>query len=213
MSSPLLVLERAVLLHEALDAADIPHALGGALALAYHVQDARGTNDIDLNVTCDPDRPQPLFAALPADLPWTEADIDSVRRTGQVRLYWPHPDGPPRSPVPVDLFLPQDEFHAVVAARTELVPMLHTTVPVISATDLAVFKALFSRTKDWADIEELLRFGHADAEEVGRWLVELVGADDERLARLAAAVQAAGAPHVQIVAADLFGRGTRRLGD
>jgi hypothetical protein len=213
MSSPLLVLERAVLLHEALDAAAIPHALGGALALAYHVQDARGTNDIDLNVTFDPERPQPLFAALPADLPWAESDVDSVRRTGQVRLYWAHPDGPPQSPVPVDLFLPQDDFHAVVAGRTELVPMLHTMVPIISATDLVIFKALFSRSKDWVDIEELLRFGHVDAQEVDRWLTELVGADDERLARLATAAQAARAPHAQVVAADLFGRRKPRLGD
>lgn len=133
MTSPLLVLERAVLLHDRLTAAGIPHALGGALALAYHVQDPRGTNDIGLNVTVDPDAPQPLFDALPDDLPWTTADLVEVRETGQVRLYWPHPAGGATAPIPVDLFLPQHAFHDVVAARTELVPMLDTTVPIISA--------------------------------------------------------------------------------
>lgn len=212
MSSPLLVLERAVLLHQSLEAADIPHALGGALALAYHVQDPRGTNDIDLNVTLDPETPDPLFEALPQGLPWSRADVDSVRRTGQVRLYWPHPE-PPMPPIPVDLFLPQDEFHAVVAARTELVPMMDTMVPIISATDLAIFKALFSRSKDWADIEELLRFGAVNAGEVSRWLVDLVGEDDPRLSRLAAAVELAEAPCEPISTAALFTRRKSRLGD
>lgn len=213
MSSPLLVLERSVLLHESLDAAAIPHALGGALALAYHVADARGTNDIDLNVSIDPEAPEPLFAALPAGLPWTSEDVARVRRTGQVRLYWPHPDGPPTQPIPVDLFLPQDDFHAVVAARIELVPMLNTTVPIISATDLTIFKALFSRGQDWVDIEELLRYGTVDADEVARWLTELLGEDDPRLRRLADLRGRAASPHEQIVAADLFGRRKRRLGD
>lgn len=213
MTSPLLVLERAVLLHECLESAGIPHALGGALALAYHVEEPRGTNDIDLNVTIDPSNPQPLFDALPSGLPWTARDVDSIRVTGQVRLYWPHPDGPPTQPIPVDLFVPQDEFHAVVAARTELVPMLETTVPIISATDLTIFKALFSRGKDWVDIEELLLYGTVDIEEVTRWLVALLGADDPRLPRLAALSERVRRPHEQIVAADLFRNRDRRLGD
>lgn len=214
MSSPLLVLERAVLLHQRLEAVGIPHALGGALALAYHVLDARGTNDIDLNVTLDPDDPQPLFEALPEGLPWTSEDVAAVRQTGQVRLYWPHSDGPPTQPIPVDLFLPQHDFHGVVADRTELVPMLESTVPIISATDLTIFKALFSRAKDWADIEELLRYGRVDVDDVRHWLHQLVGDDDPRLDRLAELVQLVSEPAKDVpVAAELFGRRKPRLGD
>ena len=62
--------------------------------------------------------------------------------------------------------------------------MLDATVPILSATDLLVFKALFDRRKDWADIEELLRFGKPDVEEARRWLVSIVGANDRRLATL-----------------------------
>ncbi len=213
MSSPLLVLERAVLLHRCLDAAGIPHALGGALALAYHVEEPRGTNDIDLNVSIDAAAPEPLFEALPEDLPWTTADVHAVQRTGQVRLYWPHPDGPPVAPIPVDLFLPQDEFHTVVAARQQDVPMLDTTVPIISPTDLTIFKALFSRPKDWVDIEELLRYGSVDVREVRRWLVDLLGQDDPRNERFDRVVAQAAVPHHEVSTAVLFGRRKPRLGD
>jgi len=206
-------LERAVLLHIALEAAGIPHGFGGALALAYHVEDPRGTNDIDLNVTVDPAAPDPLFTALPADLPWSPKDVQDAVRDGQVRLYWPHPDGPPRQPTPVDFFLPQDEFHAVVAGRTEPVPMLETFVPIISATDLAIFKALFSRAKDWVDIEELLRYGDVDETEAQQWLVRLVGEDDTRLPRLRQATADARIPRNEPIAAQIFQRRKPRLGE
>ena len=177
-ASPLLVLERALAVHHSLDAAGVPHALGGALALAYHVEEARATRDLDLNVTADPARPAELFRALPQGVPWGKGDVRAVRSTGQVRLLWPHPDGQP--PIPLDLFFPQHAFHATVMTRTELVVMLDDTIPIISATDLTVFKMLFDRRKDWADIEELLRFGKVDVAEARRWLTALVGQDDPR---------------------------------
>ena len=181
-ASPLLVLERALLVHHHLDAARVPHALGGALALAYHVQEARATRDLDLNVTADPERPEALFAVLPPGVPWGERDVRAVRDSGQVRLLWPHPDG--QAPIPLDLFFPQHAFHGVAMTRTETVAMLDDTVPILSATDLMVFKALFDRRKDWADIEELLRFGKVDVAEARRWLTTIVGPDDRRLETL-----------------------------
>ena len=42
--------ERIVALHAALHGADIPHAFGGALALAFCTAEPRGTQDIDVNV-------------------------------------------------------------------------------------------------------------------------------------------------------------------
>jgi hypothetical protein len=182
-TSPLIVLERAVDVHRRLDRAGVPHAIGGALALAYHVAQARATNDIDLNVSADPKHPETVFALLPSDVPWTDRDVATVRRDGQVRLLWPLPDGGP--PIPLDLFFPQHALHAAVDARAELVPMLDASVPILSATDLLVFKALFNRRKDWADIEELVKFGKPDLAEARRWLVTIVGAKDARLATLA----------------------------
>lgn len=177
-ASPLIVLERALQLHGLLEAAGVPHALGGALALAYHVQEARATRDIDLNVHADPNEPERLLRLLPDDVPWSDRDVDTIRTTGQVRLLWPHPDGQP--PIPLDLFFPQGPFHEVVHRRSEWVAMLDGTVPILCATDLMVFKMLFDRRKDWADIEELLRCGKVDVEEARRWLTEIVGPDDPR---------------------------------
>jgi hypothetical protein len=182
-TSPLIVLERAVDVHRRLDRGGVAHAIGGALVLAYHVSQARATNDIDLNVSADSKQPQSVFKLLPADVPWTDRDVAAVRRDGQVRLRWPLPDGGPA--IPLDLFFPQHKLHAAIDARAELVPMLDATVPILSATDLLVFKALFNRRKDWADIEELLRYGKADVDEARRWLIDIVGAKDKRLATLA----------------------------
>jgi hypothetical protein len=188
-TSPLVVLERAVDVHRRLDRAGVPHAIGGALALAYHVAQARATNDIDMNVNADPRHAERLFALLPPDVPWSDADVARVRADGQVRLLWPVDDGPP---IPLDLFFPQHALHDAVARRTELVPMLGETVPILSATDLLVFKALFDRRKDWADIEELVRYGKPDVDEARRWLTRIVGAKDARLGKLADIVAEVG---------------------
>jgi hypothetical protein len=181
-ASPLIVLERAVQLHRLLDAAAVPHAIGGALALAYHVGEARATRDIDLNVGWDADDPASLFRLLPEDVPWSGTDVEMVRTTGQVRLWWPHPDGQP--PIPLDLFFPQGPLHELVNQRAERVAMLDDVVPILSATDLSVFKMLFDRRKDWADIEELLRYGKVHVDEARRWLTEIVGPDDPRQRKL-----------------------------
>lgn len=203
MSSPLLVLERALAVSRALRDAGMAHALGGALCLAFHVHDARATNDIDLNVTSDPDRPELVFRALPPGVRWSGADVEQARRDGQVRLHWSEGELPV---TPVDVFLPQHDFHAVAASRVETVPLLGAEVPVLAATDLAVFKALFDRLKDWADIEELLRYGDVDRGEVVHWLTEVVGAEDDRLARFAAVCARVDERGDEPTSAELFRR-------
>ena len=198
-------------LSRALDRAGLRHALGGALALGYHVSEPRGTRDIDVNVTVDPADPQGLFDSLPQQVQWSAQDVDRASRDGQVRLFWPVED---ELPLPVDLFLPQHEFHGVVAGRSELVPMLDALVPVLSATDLTVFKVLFDRRKDWGDIEALVRFGQVDQPEVVRWLSDIVGADDDRISRFEALAREVARPTAEVpVAAVLFGRRKPRLGD
>jgi hypothetical protein len=47
-----------------------------------------------------------------------------------------------------------------------------------------VFKALFDRTKDWADIEEILAVGALDAPRALTWLERILGADASAVARL-----------------------------
>lgn len=56
-------------------------------------------------------------------------------------------------------------------------------IKVLSAEDLAVFKALFDRTKDWADIEAMVESNAIDVGIAADRLAGLIG-DDPRVARL-----------------------------
>ena len=185
-ASPLLVLERAVQLHALLDQEGIDHAIGGALALAYHVAEARATRDIDLNIQLAPAAALDLLRILPVDVSWGSREVAAIKRDGQVRLLWPHPDGD--LPIPLDLFFADSDFHEVVHGRAVRVAMLADVVPILSATDLLVFKALYDRRKDWADIEELLRHGSPDVEDAREWIERFVGVGDPRVQTLDAMI-------------------------
>jgi hypothetical protein len=67
--------------------ADVPHAFGGALALAYYAE-PRATVDIDLNVFVPPERFREV--AVPLDRLGAEANNPSVatlvQRDGQARV-------------------------------------------------------------------------------------------------------------------------------
>ena len=175
--------EQIVEVHSALSAAGIPHAFGGALALAYHAE-PRATVGIVVNIWVPVQRAGEVVRSLPAGVTRTEDDVWVIQRDGQVWLYWDR--------TPLDLFFPQHELHDGAAAAVEQVPFGSIEIPVLSATHLAVFKALFDREKDWVDIGELLSYGELDADEVERWLSDIVGRDDERLVKWAARRKAAG---------------------
>ena len=170
--------EKIVAVDEALDSADIPHAFGGALALAWCTQRARGTIDIDVNVFVDVERAREVVAAMPSEVTWAEADLALLERDGQVRIWW--------DSTPLDLFLNTTEYHAQVAGRARRELFVGRDVPFLSCTDLAVFKVFFDRTKDWADLEEMVAAGTLDTDRVVGVLVRYLGADDDRVARLLA---------------------------
>jgi hypothetical protein len=168
--------EKIVAVHKHLTTSQIDHAFGGAIALGYHVEAPRATADIDLNITADTGRARLVLRALPPEVSWAKADVAQIERDGQTRLFWDR--------TPLDLFFPQHELHGVVASRLEQVPFAATTIPIVSATDLCIFKAMFDRTKDWADIEAMLVYGEVDRVEVRSWLTRLLGDDDQRVAHL-----------------------------
>ncbi|CAN5617921.1 hypothetical protein BH10ACT3_BH10ACT3_20920 [soil metagenome] len=170
--------EKILAIDAALDDADIPHAFGGALALAWCTQRARGTIDIDVNVFVDVDRAREVFEALPPDVRWTDADLELIERDGQIRIWW--------ETTPLDVFLNTTEFHLQVAGRARRELFLDREVPFLACTDLAVFKAFFNRTKDWADLEEMVAAGTLDMDRVVGILVRYLGADDDRIQRLLA---------------------------
>lgn len=173
--------DKILAVHVALDAAGVPHAFGGALALAYYVESPRATNDMDLNIALPPSDGKRVLRSLPSGVVWDADDVRAIERDGQVRVLW---EG-----TPVDLFFPQDALHDVVASRVTSVPFAQATIPIISAADLMIFKTLFDRPKDWVDLAEMVAYGEVDAGEAVLWVTRLLGADDRRARRLAELIE------------------------
>lgn len=167
---------RLVALHEALAHAGLPYAFGGAIALAYHTLDPRGTNDIDVNVFVPAAAAGTVLAALPPGVRRPPAVAAALARDGQARLWWEE--------TPVDLFLDNLPIHAEAAAHRRCVPFAGTEISVLGPVELAVFKAMFDRTRDWADIEAMFGACSLDPADAHAALGALLPPADPRFARL-----------------------------
>lgn len=172
------LVERIIEIARAFDAAQIEWAFGGALALAYATQESRGTRDIDIKVFVTGGAVDRVFSALPTGVAYGRSDVKCVEATDQVRLWW---EG-----TPVDLFFAADPFHSEVATRCRVVPFARHTIKVLGAEDLAVFKAMFDRPKDWVDIDEMAASGALNRRIAAQRLTQLLGAEDPRVNRLLA---------------------------
>lgn len=170
------LIERLTAVHDALDKAKLPHAIGGAVALGYCIQEPRGTRDVDINIFVTRARADDVFAALPKDITVTLANVEQVQRDGQTRLMW--------DDMPVDIFLNVLPFHDEVAAGVRPVVLAGRTIPVLDCGALTVFKAMFDRGKDWADIEAMVEHGSIDVERTAGRIAELDGPDSRRAQRL-----------------------------
>jgi hypothetical protein len=169
--------DQLLAVHDGLDAADIPHAIGGAIALGYCVLEPRGTRDVDVNVFVEPQRARDVFAAMPEGVELSGEALEQAERDGQVRLKW--------GITPIDLFLSVLPFHDRVESHVKEVPFEGRTIPIVDCTGLAVFKAMFARPRDWVDIEAMVEARSLDVDEAIRWIREMVG-DDERVEKLTA---------------------------
>ncbi len=171
------VADRMLALHDSLRAAGFPHAIGGAIALGYCTLEARGTQDVDINVFVAPARTREVFAALPEGVRITGRDLEVAERDGQVRLLW---DG-----TPIDLFFSVLPFHDEVERNIRHVSFGDRVIPVLDCTSLAVFKAMFARPRDWVDIEAMVEARSLDLGEAAQRVREM-GGDDRRVERLTA---------------------------
>lgn len=170
------LVEQILELHERLRAATIPHAFGGALALAWCTERARGTIDIDINLFVDIDDRKRVYEAFPPGISVRREDETLIARDGQARLWWDH--------TPVDVFFNTTRFHEEAATRTRIERFGGEDVPFLACRDLAVFKAFVDRTKDWADLEEMAAAGALDAESVLGVLTVYLGGDDPRIEKV-----------------------------
>jgi len=160
----------------------IPHAFGGALALAYYAE-PRATIDIDLNLFITPDRY--LEAAGPLESIGVAVDEPSiaelVKRDGQARVFWDQ--------TPIDLFFAYDAFHEAAARHRRTVPFASSTITILAPEHLVVCKVVYNRPKDWIDIEAMLAAGAViDVAEVARWTGRITRDDDPRYERVVALV-------------------------
>jgi hypothetical protein len=170
--------ERVLAIETALAA--VPHAFGGALALAYYAE-PRATVDIDLNVFLPAERF--LEVAEPLDQLGAEADRPAiaalVKRDGQARVMW--------DATPIDLFFSYDPFHDAAARARKVVPFGDRTIPILAAEHLIVAKVVFNRPRDWVDIDAILTSDtEIDPVEIVRWVARIVGDDDPRFSRIVA---------------------------
>ncbi len=164
---------RIVGLHRALERAGLPHAFGGALALAFCTQEPRATKDIDVNVFAGMSRVGAVLEALPPEVRVTDAARRQLERDGQARLWW--------EDTPVDVFLSNHPFHGVAEANRRTVPFAGVPdLPVLACADLAVFKAFFARPRDVVDLATMAVAGTIDLEELEGTVTRLLADAEDR---------------------------------
>lgn len=153
--------------------------------MAYCTEEPRGTRDLDVNVFVPPGSAGAVLRALPEEVEASDDDRRRIELDGQVRLWW--------DDTPVDLFFDVHDFHRHVRASIRSVTFMDRHVPVLACTDLVVFKAMFNRTKDWADIEEMVQAATVDGERALLWLSRLLGTTDQATTKLTELLDRAGA--------------------
>jgi pimeloyl-ACP methyl ester carboxylesterase len=170
------LVEKLHAIDQALTAAGLRHAFGGAIALAYCVDEPRGTRDLDVNVFVPAERAEEVLASLPDGVNTEQPDLDRLLRDAQTRLWW--------GTVPVDLFLNNLPVHDEVSAEIRWVPLEGREIPVLSCESLVLFKAFFNRTKDWADIEAIAGLDPEILRRAASRVASLVGEEDEFTVKL-----------------------------
>lgn len=168
--------EAIVAIHLALDQAELPHAFGGALALAWCTEEPRATIDIDLNVLVEPSNAPRVLAALPSGISHDATTLARLVRDGQERLWWGR--------IAVDLFFSNTEYHDLVAEGVQRHPFAGYSMPFLSCQSLATFKVFSSRSKDWVDLESMAVVGRVDLSGLRDDLVGLLGSGDRRIEKL-----------------------------
>ena len=171
--------DKVVQIEAALRRHELPHAFGGALALAYYAT-PRATIDIDVNLFVPVSRADDVLQRL-EDLgaePLADEARARLARDEQVRLYWDR--------TPLDLFFAYDALHESCLERRQRMPFGADAIHVLAAEDLLVFKAIFDREKDWRDLEELaFALGdELDGAYANAWLERILGTSDPRARRV-----------------------------
>jgi len=171
----LLLDDKVMGIARALEQARIPHAFGGAIALAYYAA-PRGTEDIDVNVFLEAEAAGTCLEELERleiESPAADRDV----RDHQMVLSWEH--------TPIHVCFSYDPFHERCRARARRVPFAEGEIWILSAEDITIFKAIYDRPKDRAEVREvLLCMGERmDVVYTIGWLKRILGREDARVTR------------------------------
>ena len=167
----------AAKLASALDRGNIPYAIGGAIAYGIW-GDPRGTHDVDLNLFVGLEELDSALDVLEA----AGLEIDRVRAhkaAAEGAELVGHYHG-----LRVDLFTPSIPFAwEALKSRRRVVGPSGEAAWYLSPEATAIFKLLFFRAKDRVDLEKLVavQLGGLDFDYVRRWVVDMMGEDDERV--------------------------------
>jgi hypothetical protein len=168
--------DKVTSVHRFLEEGEIPHAIGGAVAVGYYGE-PRSTLDIDVNVFVPADRWPDVKAALDfleIDLGIGEEDLG---RTSEIQLDWDANS--------LHLFFSSDSLHERMREAIRQVPFNGEAIPIVAPEHLVIRKAVLNRTKDWLDIEQILvATDPLDLREIEDWLERMVGEVDPRTKKL-----------------------------
>lgn len=170
--------EAARELSTALESSGVPYAIGGALALAV-AGVPRGTLDVDINLFVDEAQLGDVIDVLAS----AGVKVDpATAMASAVRdgMFVGRLDG-----MRIDVFVPSIPFsHEAEKTRVRLSDDSGWSGWFLSAEALSVFKLLFFRGKDVVDLERLVAVRpELDMAYVRRWIVDMMGEDDERTRR------------------------------
>lgn len=170
--------ETAKQIAAALDGVGCEYALGGAIALGFWTA-PRGTLDVDVTLFLPPDKPTQcvrILQQIGCEVSAAES-LESLTRHGfcQVALLGRR----------IDVFLPLLPFYEEARRRRKQVTLSGQPVMIWDAESLCVFKMMFFRRKDIADVEQMMR---AQGKEFDRgWvrerLIELYSVHDPRISQ------------------------------
>jgi len=155
-----------------------PYALGGAIALGYWGE-PRGTVDVDLTLFIPPHQPSACIRLLQQI--GCEVDVpQSLASLGEHGCCEVGFEG-----LRVDVFLPTIPFYEEARSRRRSVLLEGQSITIWDAQVLCVFKMMFFRRKDLADLEQILRAQgkSLDRDWVRTWLEEIFGKRDPRVAQ------------------------------
>ena len=162
----------------ALDAAKCEYAIGGAIALGFWAE-PRGTIDVDVTLFLPPKELSNCVRILQKIGCTVEASkaMSSLSEHGYCEVSYRGSR--------IDVFLPTISFYELARQRRKRVLLGDQLLMIWDAETLCVFKMMFFRRKDIADLEQTLRTQgkQLDRDWVYQRLIELYGSRDPRVSQ------------------------------